>query len=95
MVAPLIFPGWLGTAEGRAGNWAPVGLVILAGLTTSTFLTFFFCFSTWFKRCARVAPLPFSERKTCRWFWSFDLALPLFLRHDVPLLSDGLTLFFA
>ncbi len=39
MVAPLLFPGWLGTPEGRAGNWAPVGLVILAGLTTSTFLT--------------------------------------------------------
>jgi HAE1 family hydrophobic/amphiphilic exporter-1 len=39
MVAPLIFPGVLGTVEGRAGNWAPVGLVILAGLTTSTFLT--------------------------------------------------------
>ena len=39
MVAPLIFHGFLGTAEGRAGNWAPVGLVILAGLTTSTFLT--------------------------------------------------------
>jgi HAE1 family hydrophobic/amphiphilic exporter-1 len=39
MVAPLIVPGLLGSAEGRAGNWAPVGLVILAGLTTSTFLT--------------------------------------------------------
>ena len=39
MVAPLILPGVLGTVEGRAGNWAPVGLVILAGLTTSTFLT--------------------------------------------------------
>ncbi len=39
MVAPLIFPGLLGSVEGRAGNWAPVGLVILAGLTTSTFLT--------------------------------------------------------
>ena len=39
MVAPLILPGVLGTMEGRAGNWAPVGLVILAGLTTSTFLT--------------------------------------------------------
>ena len=39
MVAPLIFPGFLGNMEGRAGNWAPVGLVILAGLTTSTFLT--------------------------------------------------------
>jgi HAE1 family hydrophobic/amphiphilic exporter-1 len=40
MVAPLLLPGiGLGSAEGRAGNWAPVGLVILAGLTTSTFLT--------------------------------------------------------
>lgn len=39
MVAPLIFPGVLGTLEGRAGMWAPVGLVIIAGLTTSTFLT--------------------------------------------------------
>ncbi len=39
MVAPLIFPGFLGSVEGRAGNWAPVGLVIVAGLTTSTFLT--------------------------------------------------------
>ena len=39
MVAPLIVPGLLGNVEGRAGNWAPVGLVIMAGLTTSTFLT--------------------------------------------------------
>lgn len=39
MVAPLVLPGVLGSAEGRAANWAPVGLVILAGLTTSTFLT--------------------------------------------------------
>jgi len=39
MVAPLLFPGWLGHAEGRAAEWAPIGLVILAGLTTSTFLT--------------------------------------------------------
>ena len=39
MVAPLIFPGWLGRPEGFAANWAPVGLVILGGLTTSTFLT--------------------------------------------------------
>ena len=39
MVAPLFFPGLMGTMEGRAGNWAPVGLVILSGLTTSTFLT--------------------------------------------------------
>jgi HAE1 family hydrophobic/amphiphilic exporter-1 len=39
MVAPLLFPGVLGQPEGRAGNWAPIGLVILGGLTTSTFLT--------------------------------------------------------
>ena len=39
MVAPVIFPSWLGSPEGWAGNWAPVGLVILGGLTTSTFLT--------------------------------------------------------
>ncbi len=39
MVAPLLFPGLLGQAEGRAANWAPIGLVILGGLTTSTGLT--------------------------------------------------------
>ena len=39
MVAPLIFPGWLGQPEGQAANWAPTCLVILGGLTTSTFLT--------------------------------------------------------
>ena len=39
MVAPLFFPGWLGSGEGRAGNWAPVGLVIMAGLAASTALT--------------------------------------------------------
>ena len=39
MVAPILFPQWLGPIEGRAGTWAPVALVILGGLTTSTFLT--------------------------------------------------------
>ncbi len=39
MVAPLFLPQVFGSASGRAGNWAPVGLVILGGLTTSTFLT--------------------------------------------------------
>ncbi|MEM7351719.1 MAG: efflux RND transporter permease subunit [Acidobacteriota bacterium] len=39
MVAPILFPQWFGPLEGRAGTWAPVGLVILGGLTTSTFLT--------------------------------------------------------
>jgi HAE1 family hydrophobic/amphiphilic exporter-1 len=39
MVAPILFPGWLGQAEGRAAEWAPIGLVILGGLATSTGLT--------------------------------------------------------
>ena len=39
MVAPFFFPSVFGAPEGRAAYWAPVGLVILGGLTTSTFLT--------------------------------------------------------
>ncbi len=39
MVAPYFFPQVFGSVEGRAAQWAPVGLVILGGLTTSTFLT--------------------------------------------------------
>lgn len=39
MVAPFILPQYFGSVEGRAGQWAPVGLVIMGGLTTSTFLT--------------------------------------------------------
>ncbi len=39
MVAPFIFPQWFGPLEGRAATWAPIGLVIIGGLTTSTFLT--------------------------------------------------------
>jgi HAE1 family hydrophobic/amphiphilic exporter-1 len=39
MVAPLLVPGLLGQAEGRAAEWAPIGLVILGGLATSTGLT--------------------------------------------------------
>lgn len=39
MVAPILLPQYFGPLEGRAGTWAPVGLVILGGLTTSTFLT--------------------------------------------------------
>ena len=39
MVAPYLFPQWFGTVEGRAATWAPIGLVIIGGLTTSTFLT--------------------------------------------------------
>jgi len=39
MVAPFFFPEIFGQVEGRAAMWAPIGLVILGGLTTSTFLT--------------------------------------------------------
>jgi HAE1 family hydrophobic/amphiphilic exporter-1 len=39
MVAPLLLPGLLGQPEGRAANWAPIGLVILGGLASSTALT--------------------------------------------------------
>jgi ABC-type phosphate transport system permease subunit len=39
MVAPFLAPGLFGPVEGRSAEWAPVGLVILGGLTTSTFLT--------------------------------------------------------
>ena len=39
MVAPILLPQWFGPIEGRAGTWAPIGLVIMGGLTTSTFLT--------------------------------------------------------
>jgi HAE1 family hydrophobic/amphiphilic exporter-1 len=39
MVAPILFPGLLGQPEGRAGEWAPIGLVIMGGLAASTGLT--------------------------------------------------------
>ena len=39
MVAPFFLPQVFGAIEGRAAFWAPVGLVILSGLVTSTFLT--------------------------------------------------------
>jgi HAE1 family hydrophobic/amphiphilic exporter-1 len=39
LVAPILFPQWFGPVEGRAATWAPIGLVIVGGLTTSTFLT--------------------------------------------------------
>jgi len=39
LVAPIILPQWFGPVEGRAATWAPIGLVIVGGLTTSTFLT--------------------------------------------------------
>ena len=39
MVAPFFFPEIFGRPEGRAAYWAPVGLVLVGGLTTSTVLT--------------------------------------------------------
>jgi HAE1 family hydrophobic/amphiphilic exporter-1 len=39
LVAPILLPQWFGPLEGRAATWAPIGLVIIGGLTTSTFLT--------------------------------------------------------
>jgi HAE1 family hydrophobic/amphiphilic exporter-1 len=39
LVAPILLPSLFGPVEGRAGSWAPIGLVIMGGLTTSTFLT--------------------------------------------------------
>jgi len=39
MTAPLLAPWLFGPAEGRAAMWGPVGLAILGGMTTSTFLT--------------------------------------------------------
>jgi len=39
MVAGYFLPSVFGAPDGRAAFWAPVGLVILGGLTTSTLLT--------------------------------------------------------
>ncbi len=39
MVAPLIVPQLVGQPEGRSAYWMPVGLVIIGGLISSTFLT--------------------------------------------------------
>jgi len=39
MVAPIVLPQYFGPIEGRAGTWAPIGLVIMGGLAASTFLT--------------------------------------------------------
>ncbi len=39
MVVPLFLPLLYGPLEGREGIWAPVGLVVISGLITSTILT--------------------------------------------------------
>lgn len=39
MVLPMIMPQFFGQLEGRERMWAPIGLVIISGMTTSTLLT--------------------------------------------------------
>lgn len=39
MVLPMIMPQFFGQLEGRERMWAPVGLVVISGMTTSTLLT--------------------------------------------------------
>ena len=39
LAAPYFLPGLFGSTDGRAGNWAPIGLVLAGGLPTSTILT--------------------------------------------------------
>ena len=39
LAAPYFLPGLFGSVDGRAGNWAPIGLVLAGGLPTSTLLT--------------------------------------------------------
>ena len=39
LAAPYFLPGLFGSADGRAGQWAPIGLVLAGGLPTSTLLT--------------------------------------------------------
>lgn len=39
LAAPYFLPGLFGSVDGRAGQWAPIGLVLAGGLPTSTLLT--------------------------------------------------------
>lgn len=39
LAAPYFLPGLFGSVDGRAANWAPIGLVLAGGLPTSTVLT--------------------------------------------------------
>lgn len=64
MVLPFLFPQVFGSVEGRAATWAPIGLVIVGGLMTSTFLTLLIIptiyslvddFTLFLKRVARAA----------------------------------------
>ena len=49
LAAPFFLPGIFGSVDGRAGQWAPIGLVLAGGLPASTFLTLLF----WFRRSTR------------------------------------------
>lgn len=64
MVAPLLLPQFFGPLEGRSATWVPTALVILGGLTTSTFLTLLITptlysavsdSARWIRRVARTA----------------------------------------
>jgi multidrug efflux pump subunit AcrB len=39
MAGPILMPGMFSSPEGMARMWAPMSLVIIGGLTMSTFLT--------------------------------------------------------
>ena len=39
LAAPYFLPGLFGSVDGRAGQWAPIGLVLAGGLPASTLLT--------------------------------------------------------
>ena len=79
MVAPMFLPQIFGPLEGRAGTWAPIGLVIMGGLTTSTFLTLVIIptlyslmddMTNFFKRVAAryaAGPQPRRSKQPQRW----------------------------
>jgi len=63
MVVPVLFPQWFAPSEGRAGYFGQVGIAIVGGLTTSTFLTLIIIptlysviddMTLWFKRLLKA-----------------------------------------
>lgn len=65
MVLPLFLPFLFGPSEGRGSIWAPVGLVVISGLITSTILTLVILptiysliddFGMWMKKVIGFAP---------------------------------------
>ena len=62
MTIPVMFPQLFGPTEGRAGYFGQIGIAIIGGLTTSTFLTLILIptiyslvdvLTIWFKRVLR------------------------------------------